>query len=92
MGLIRSALRKLIDHEVGVIGGELDQLIAAYEDLQSKLLSYEERFERLRARAGMRVTRANRAGGGEFAQLLEREQRGGNGRDDDELPDFRTLR
>lgn len=93
MGIIRNALRKLLDREVGVIGGELDRLNDRVQDLQTQVLSFEERYERLRARVGMRVTRSQRMDPvdprEEFERLLARQQQRG---EVDDYPDFTHFR
>lgn len=99
MGLIRNVFRKLLDRELGVLGGELDRLAERNNDLALQLATFGERYERLANRVGMRLARAARRGEGqgsseEWAALLEREAklRGGRADDDpDDFPDFRRI-
>lgn len=60
MGLIRGALRKLLDHELGVLGEEINAAEAANADLEVKLQSLQRRFDLLQNRVGMRLKRAPR--------------------------------
>lgn len=95
----RRLLRKLLDRELGVVGDELSKLQARHDDLTTQLEAFEVRFERVRARVGMRVTRANRedypnAPRDEFERLLQRER--GHGAQtadlgDDDWVDFNRL-
>lgn len=54
MGIIRTALRKLLDHELGVTGVELERVSDRLEVLQL-------RFNLLQNRVGTRMARAEQA-------------------------------
>lgn len=87
MGIIRNSLRKLIDRELGVLGEQLDRLQSTLEDINLRVASYGDRFDRFSQRAGMRLTRAaasEQQDGSlaEFNALLKKERvAGGNGAD-----------
>lgn len=101
MGLVRNLYRKLLDHEVGVLGDELERMSERLRDLQLQVATFGARYERMANRVGMRMARAARRGeapgsADEFAQLVEAEarRRGGADRDeddDDRYPDFRRI-
>lgn len=65
-GLIRSALRKLLDHELGVVGEELHALEVRNDDQAEQILSLRRRFDLLQNRVGMRLKRVMRDEGGEY--------------------------
>lgn len=75
MGIIRNALRGLVDRELGVLGEQLDKVESRFQDTALQLASLQDRYDRFANRVRMRQTRAaaSEGGGGprdEFARLL----------------------
>lgn len=56
---VRNWLRStFLDHELGVVGGEIDRLASAQEQLSIRAAALEERFQRLANRSQMRLARS----------------------------------
>lgn len=65
-GFVRRTFQKLLDHELGVLGGDLDAIAETNADLGLRLAALAERFDRLQNRSGMRQARAARRAEGEI--------------------------
>lgn len=61
MGMIRNAWRSLLDHELGVLGGQMDALRERIQDLIEDHTKLSARFHKLQARDSMSVARSHRA-------------------------------
>lgn len=60
---VRNWLRStFLDHELGVVGGEIDRLASAQEQLSIRASALEERFQRLANRSQMRLARSRKNG------------------------------
>lgn len=95
MSVFRRLYRKLLDHELGVLGEQLEKLEDRHQDLGTQLEAFGVRFERQRSKLGMRALRQERGdmlpAQQEFLDLVNREQRGdmrGQARDDDDWYQF----
>lgn len=84
---VRNWLRgKLLDHELGVLGGLLERIESRQEQSTVELMAFRERFERLINRVSARMARAARDQGNELdpddARILQQLRgRSGNGED-----------
>mgnify|MGYP001601613559 CR=1 FL=1 len=88
--MFKRIYRSLLDRELGVLGGELEAAETRIEDQARKLLSLQDRFERLINRVSMRLARSGRGDEHRDREILkslaQRSQRdpGGNGNDFDD--------
>lgn len=58
--MLRRLWRSALDHELGVLGEEVEKALAKLEDAQIKLEALAERIERRLNTVGMRTARASR--------------------------------
>lgn len=83
--MLRNLYRKLLDHELGVLGGELEKLQAKNEQLGVQLSAFGERFELVIKRSYARIARNARSAESiapEDQRILDElgvQLRGGNG-------------
>ena len=56
--MLRNLYRGLLNHELGVLGGELTRLENTLEQQAIELESYRKRFDLAQARVGMRLKRS----------------------------------